>query len=173
MGETWDPAQWWERVGQEMFLYSLTLNPQEVCVEQDGVAEGWRHTFLLTTQVCHTLGVFLGCGEVSMSKGKLVNAWHIVNTLKKLVVSIVIISFGIWWRISIVFLVLNLTPIFTMIHVCFWLFSGYFPFWVLHCPVHCQSALPLSRRTKQLLHKRPGLRTCSSSISLVQFSSVT
>ena len=107
-----------------------------------------------------------------MSKGKLVNAWHIVNTLKKLVVSIVIISFEIWWRISIVFLVLNLTPIFAMIHVCFWLFSGYFPFWVLHCPVHCQSALPLSRRTKQLLHKRPGLRTCSSSISLVQFSSV-
>ena len=79
-----------------MFLYSLTLNPQEVCVEQDGVAEGWRHAFLLTTQVCHTLGVFLGCGEVSMSKGKLVNAWHIVSTLKKLVVSIVIISFEIY-----------------------------------------------------------------------------
>ena len=64
-------------------------------VAQDGVAEGWSHTFLLTTQVCHVLAAFLGCGEVSMSKGKLVNAWHIV-TLKKLVVSIVIISFGIW-----------------------------------------------------------------------------
>ena len=62
---------------------------------EDGVAEGWNDTFLSTTLVCHTLGVILGCGEISMSKGKLVNALHIVSTLKKLVVSIVI-SFGIW-----------------------------------------------------------------------------
>ena len=107
-----------------------------------------------------------------MSKGKLVNALHIVSTLKKLVVSIVI-SFGIWWRIFIVFLVPNLTPIFPHAS-CLLLttFSGYFPFRVLHCPVHCQSALPFSRRTKQLLHKGPRLRTCSSSISWVHFSSV-
>lgn len=50
---------------------------------QDGAAEGWSDTFLSTTLVCHTLGVFLGCGEVSVGKGKLVNAWHIVSTLKK------------------------------------------------------------------------------------------
>ena len=108
-----------------------------------------------------------------MSKGKLVNALHIVSTLKRLVVSIVIISFGIWWRISIVFLVPNLTPIFPR-DSCLLLttFSGYFPFWVLHCPVHCQSALPFSRRTKQLLHKGPRRRTCSSSVSWVHFSSV-
>ena len=144
MGETWDPTQWGERAGQEVFLYSLTLNPQQVYVAQDGVAEGWSHTFLLTTQVCHVLAAFLGCGEVSMSKGKLVNAWHIV-TLKKLVVSIVIISFGIWWRISIVFLVLNLTPIFTMIHVCFWLcfqvislFGYYTAQFIAKVLCHCQ-----------------------------------
>lgn len=60
-------------VGRESWAGSvslqLALNPQQVYVAQDGVAEGLEPYFLLTTQVCHVLAVFLGCGEVSMSKG--------------------------------------------------------------------------------------------------------